>query len=174
MAGRTDRTCAWCGDLIDPAMNGRTRCCSRECGWKLNNKQRAAERTAARRARPRQCAFCGEPVPDTRHAGAIYCSPEHKKKAQDAKWRAKSSGYMRQYLYGLTPEQYDALLAEQDGKCAICRTDDWPGKGPHVDHEHETGKVRGLLCGKCNVALGNMDDDPARLRAAADYLERTG
>lgn len=80
---------------------------------------------------------------------------------------------MRQYLYGITPEQYGAMLQQQDNRCAICRSDKWPGKGsrPHVDHCHDTGKVRGLLCGKCNVALGNMDDDPIRLRAAAAYVE---
>lgn len=80
---------------------------------------------------------------------------------------------MRGYLYGMTAEQYDALMADQDGRCAICRSDEWPGKGnrPHVDHDHDSGAVRGLLCGKCNVALGNMDDDPNRLRAAAAYLE---
>lgn len=79
---------------------------------------------------------------------------------------------MRQYLYGITPEQYAALLAAQDGLCAICRTDAWPGKGPHVDHAHDTGRVRGILCGGCNNGLGRFADDPARLRAAAEYLER--
>lgn len=80
---------------------------------------------------------------------------------------------MRQYLYGLSQERYEALLAAQDGRCAICRTDDWPGKDhrPHVDHCHETGRVRGLLCDFCNRGLGLFGDDPARLRAAADYLE---
>jgi hypothetical protein len=174
-AKRQGRVCEWCGSPIGPAMNARTRCCSRECGWKLNNKQRVAQRTAARRARLRHCAFCGQPVPDTRHAGAIYCSPEHKKRAQDAKWRAKSPGYMRQYLYGLTEEQYQAMLASQGGVCAICRTDTWHGKGnrPHVDHDPAIGPkaVRGILCGACNNGLGNFGDDPARLRAAADYLE---
>jgi len=80
---------------------------------------------------------------------------------------------MRQYLYGVSPEQYAAMLEAQGGQCAICDSDQWPGKGnsPHVDHEHATGKVRGLLCTNCNNGLGNFGDDPARLRAAADYLE---
>jgi hypothetical protein len=65
------------------------------------------------------------------------------------------------------------MLAAQDERCAICRSPDWPGKDsrPHVDHDHETGRVRGLLCGLCNNGLGQFKDDPARLRAAADYLE---
>jgi hypothetical protein len=80
---------------------------------------------------------------------------------------------MRQYLYGLSRERFEALLAEQGGGCAICHTADWPGKDnrPHVDHDHATGNVRGILCGGCNNGLGNFADDPARLRAAADYLE---
>jgi hypothetical protein len=90
-----------------------------------------------------------------------------------ARWRERWPNYMRQYLYGVTPDQYEQMMLGQDGRCAICRSEEWPGKGnrPHVDHDHATGKVRGLLCGKCNVGLGNLDDDPARLRAAAAYLE---
>lgn len=80
-------------------------------------------------------------------------------------------------IYGITREQYDALLVEQDGACAICRqpeTMTYRGqpKALSVDHDHETSRVRGLLCAACNFALGKMQDNPARLRAAADYLER--
>jgi recombination endonuclease VII len=70
------------------------------------------------------------------------------------------------HWYGLSIERYDALLAEQGGGCAICgRTERL-----HVDHDHESGVVRGILCGGCNRALGCMDDDPERLVAAARYL----
>jgi hypothetical protein len=81
---------------------------------------------------------------------------------------------MRQYIYGLTPEQYGAMLAEQGNACAICRSPEWPGKGnrPHVDHDHATGKVRGILCGRCNFGLGQFQDDPDLLRAAITYLTR--
>lgn len=82
---------------------------------------------------------------------------------------------MRRYLYGLEPDQYDAMVASQQGRCAICRTDQPGGQskgGWHVDHEHATGRVRGLLCTRCNQALGLFDDDPARLRAAVEYLRR--
>lgn len=76
--------------------------------------------------------------------------------------------------FGLTPESYDALLAEQRGLCAICRTSEPGGRWNSrfaVDHDHATGLVRGLLCSHCNVMLGNAKDDPVRLRAAAAYLE---
>ena len=72
--------------------------------------------------------------------------------------------------YGLTPDAYRELVASHDGRCAICG-DQPPGR-LHVDHDHRTGKVRGLLCRGCNHALGNALDDPARLRAMAGYLER--
>ena len=66
-------------------------------------------------------------------------------------------------------EDYDALLARQGGVCAICRKNHPLG----VDHCHLFNEVRGLLCNKCNLGLGMFDDDPDRLRAAADYLERS-
>jgi hypothetical protein len=78
---------------------------------------------------------------------------------------------MREYLYGITSEQYAALLEQQGDRCAICRTDTPGGKGGwHVDHDHAIGRVRGLLCHYCNLALGNFKDDPTRLRAALEYL----
>lgn len=92
----------------------------------------------------------------------------------DARWRAKSPGYNRQYLYGLSQEQYEVMLEAQGNACAICKSTDWPGKDkrPHVDHDHVTSEVRGLLCNNCNNGLGRFGDDPARLRAAIEYLER--
>lgn len=65
------------------------------------------------------------------------------------------------------------MLVRQGSACAACRTSDWGGKDgkPHVDHDHATGKIRGLLCANCNTGLGMFGDDPARLRAAAAYLE---
>ena len=79
-------------------------------------------------------------------------------------------------LYGLSHEDYLDLLETQGGVCAICHqpeTMTYKGspKSLCVDHDHDTGKVRGLLCAACNFALGKFQDDPARLRAAADYLE---
>ena len=73
---------------------------------------------------------------------------------------------LRKY-YGLTHEQYDQLKQEQDFRCAIC------GKLVEqlcVDHDHETGRVRGLLCRACNLILGNADDNPNILLSAIDYL----
>ena len=67
------------------------------------------------------------------------------------------------------------LLKKQKGRCKICRVDlrKLPTSQHHVDHLHDTGLVRGLLCKSCNNALGNMRDNPDRLEAAAAYLRET-
>lgn len=76
--------------------------------------------------------------------------------------------------FGMTQADYDALLAKQGGGCAICSAvepgDRW-NQHLHVDHDHETGAVRGLLCQFCNVMLGNGRDDPELLREGAAYIE---
>jgi hypothetical protein len=84
--------------------------------------------------------------------------------------------------YGVTVDFIEALYEQQDGRCAICQE---TGLRPaitekrtshvgvlRIDHDHGTGNVRGLLCNGCNLALGYMKDNPERLRAAADYLDR--
>lgn len=79
--------------------------------------------------------------------------------------------------FGLTVEDYDALLASQGGACACCggvETHKYPSgkvKSLSVDHDHQTEQVRGLLCVKCNRAIGYFDDSPQRMRRAADYLD---
>lgn len=89
--------------------------------------------------------------------------------------KEKARGFLRRY--GITLDDFNVMLASQDNACAICRTPhdpDAPGRrgklGLHVDHDHRTGKVRGLLCNGCNRALGFVQDRPEVLRAAADYL----
>ncbi len=70
--------------------------------------------------------------------------------------------------HGLTLADYDEMFRLQDGRCAICRCGS--SKRLHVDHNHETGLVRGLLCYLCNTMLGNSKDQPGILEAAASYL----
>lgn len=73
--------------------------------------------------------------------------------------------------FGMTVEQYDGMLAEQGGVCAICESA--PTKRAlAVDHDHTDGSVRGLLCSSCNTALGLLSDSPAAVRAALTYLEK--
>lgn len=72
--------------------------------------------------------------------------------------------------HGLRPEDYGELFDAQHGKCAICKRPPRDGEFLHIDHDHETGKVRGLLCRNCNAGLGQFKDDVDRLMAAAAYL----
>ncbi|MEY2423977.1 MAG: hypothetical protein QOI95_4044 [Acidimicrobiaceae bacterium] len=84
--------------------------------------------------------------------------------------RALRNGYYRR-TFGITADDVDAMIEKQGGKCIICgrtpeRLASW-----HVDHCHDTGVVRGILCIDCNQGIGKFHEDPERLRAAADYLE---
>ena len=74
--------------------------------------------------------------------------------------------------YSIAPEEFARMVAQQDNQCAICRWDMGTSKDRHVDHCHRTGRVRALLCSRCNTTIGQTEDDPALLRAMADYLER--
>lgn len=101
-----------------------------------------------------------------------YCRPCHS--AAMAEVRRRNHGSARNYLlklrYGVTEEQVEQMIAEQGGICVICLRDE----PKHVDHDHMTGLVRRILCFKCNGALGQFEDDPDRLRRAAEYLELEG
>lgn len=79
--------------------------------------------------------------------------------------------------YGLTLEDYDRILAEQGGGCAICGATAGSRKSRSqerrrlvVDHCHKTGVVRGILCGDCNTGIGLLGDDPERIASASNYL----
>lgn len=76
--------------------------------------------------------------------------------------------------YGLTSEEYKELQSKQDGKCDICKVEMTTEGGTRecVDHCHTTGKVRGLLCGRCNSGIGFLMDDIENLNAAIVYLEK--
>jgi hypothetical protein len=94
-------------------------------------------------------------------------------------WRRYRRATYMMGKYGLTDEDYWRMYEEQGEVCAICGKPD-PAVHPtqerplHIDHDHTTGAVRALLCRGCNMGIGAMGDDPARVRAAAEYLERHG
>lgn len=93
------------------------------------------------------------------------------------KWRAKNPAQHRllnrashlKRTYGLSLPEYEKMVVGQAGNCAICRD---PMVEPHVDHCHSTGKIRGLLCGPCNHAIGSLKDSPLRCFLAASYLQK--
>ena len=109
------------------------------------------------------------------------CRPCHnaysseKQKQDPIKANERSRRWKIKAAYGITLEQYDQMLESQGGVCAICATDTPGGMGRFpVDHCHESGVVRGLLCTLCNQGLGAFKDSPDLLLNAIAYLRRNG
>lgn len=73
--------------------------------------------------------------------------------------------------HGITEEEYDERLQRQENLCGLCKRP-LGSKPPHLDHNHKTGKLREFLHHHCNSALGMLEDNPALLRLAAEYLEK--
>lgn len=96
--------------------------------------------------------------------------------ARSRKWHANNSIRVRnrrlKKVYGVVPEQWEALFESQGRRCAVCPRTAPTDKSWHTDHCHDTGVIRGILCGKCNLMLGHAKDNPETLRAAAFYLEK--
>ncbi len=74
--------------------------------------------------------------------------------------------------YGITLEQRDTIFAEQGSVCAACGSSETNGLGWHLDHDHETGRVRAVLCQGCNLAFGLLGENPARIKALMFYAAR--
>jgi hypothetical protein len=139
----------------------------------------------------RKCLRCGCEFQQPQNAYRSYCKPcgvlnvkdrgRERNTAACKKWReshrtAWTSMMRRLNLkrnYGLTHADYEALLRKQDGCCAICGAEkaDSRGRRLFVDHCHNTGRVRGLLCFKCNFVIGLCCDSTALLEKAKLYLE---
>lgn len=74
--------------------------------------------------------------------------------------------------YNLSIEEYHNILQSQDNKCAICGCDiSNRNNNSHIDHNHKNGKVRGILCGNCNMGIGHLKDNVLILKNAIKYLE---
>lgn len=146
---------------------------------------------------PKQCRKCGVTKPLTEFSlsvqatetrNAVYrsdckvCCSERAKQWFAANPERASAARRKSNLaknYGITLAEYDALLRQQGGVCAICGKDEPNAHGRtgkqfrlSVDHCHESGRVRGLLCQKCNRAIGLLGDDPVLMRKAISYLLR--
>jgi hypothetical protein len=91
----------------------------------------------------------------------MRAKPEFKERAREGHLKRK---------YGLSLEEYEAMLTSQGGGCAICAAPPRDCFPLHVDHDHSTGRTRGLLCFTCNNALGDFNDDPDLLHAALCYV----
>ncbi len=128
------------------------------------------------------CPVCGTEFDETvSHTGVAilnkawrtFCSRQCKSKKNNTPERQRKQRLKSKY--GMTTAEYDQILASQGGGCAICGGGtDSKGRSLHVDHHHDTGKNRGILCTMCNPGVGYFRDDPELLEKAADYLRRHG
>ena len=109
--------------------------------------------------------------PEERHTECKECT-KARVRANQCPIRSRSNSLSRNY--GITLEDYDKMYEQQDGCCAICGTTEPGGRWNHfaVDHNHETGAVRELLCQNCNTALGLFQDSSRILHLAANYLDK--
>lgn len=124
---------------------------------------------------PRECAQCGTTYQPKTRRPSLYCSRECK--AQQRKESGQERDQHLRRKYGISAADYDRILAEQGGGCALC------GVKPeeltagryrtylHVDHCHDTGRIRGLLCPEHNLMLGRFGDQPEMFRTILKYLE---
>lgn len=126
------------------------------------------EKYPNKRFKPKDCKWCGQvftPLGPSHH----YCSDDCRKIVYSDKHYKRT--------YGVSVRWVQQQLIEQDYKCAICKTIGFKMREDHVsgmnlDHCHETGLARGLLCHNCNRGLGLFQDSPDFLREAANYLEK--
>lgn len=107
---------------------------------------------------------------DIRAVGGVTMRAQCRPCREHVKWKS-----FIQRTYGITAEEYYDMLAAQDNKCAICESEEVNNSRVtsnklFIDHCHDTGKVRGLLCSKCNHSIGLLNDDVDLLRKAIDYL----
>jgi hypothetical protein len=97
-------------------------------------------------------------------------SKQNKESNRPSSGYTKQREYQLRKNYKLTEEEYQQMHTEQQGVCWICGKEST--KLLHVDHDHDTGEIRGLLCGNCNKAIGLMYDDISILARAIDYLQK--
>ena len=129
-------------------------------------------RSAEDAAGGRVCCGCKDWVPREKFSRGAWERTSGSQRCRKCKSKQNRRGKL-QHFYGLTQEAYDALLVGQGGVCALCRrlpdlpTDRTPLV---VDHDHQTGAVRGLLCDSCNSALGKLGDNEEGLMRALTYV----
>lgn len=88
------------------------------------------------------------------------------------KYPERRRDYEIKRAYGISSESYERMFREQNGACKICVKQNLDGRRLSIDHDHNTGTVRGLLCVKCNTGIGNFFDDPTLLESAITYLNQ--
>ncbi|MFL6240498.1 MAG: endonuclease VII domain-containing protein [Actinomycetes bacterium] len=102
---------------------------------------------------------------------AFYCKDCHNARGKESKQRlyGGTRHYHLMRRYGIGDDEVAVMIEAQGGACASC---EGPLERPHVDHDHKTGKVRGILCFNCNAGLGKFQDNVDVMQLAVDYLRR--
>jgi hypothetical protein len=130
-----------------------------QCGkcqdWKSDEMFREASRNRSRRGRDSWCRVCRNDY--QREWQRVESSYYERQEARAEIIDASFDRHLRN-RYGITEADYYKKLAEQDGKCAICHSSDPVRHRLHVDHDHDSGQVRSLLCFRCNIQLGFLED----------------
>jgi len=196
-----EKPCKYCGTLFYSRKSHHTLYCSRECyradpkpKKPRGDKNASTKRHRAERKRLGLCLLCGLQKESSRWVTCQDC--RERKRVHGATRRTKMTEEERELLnlqkrllrkqrhpkyrdwwlqrkYNITSQDYERLLKEQKWLCAICHQ---PNRGRwkvlSVDHDHRTGKVRGLLCTHCNRQLGFLRDDPVRMHNLIRYLNK--
>jgi hypothetical protein len=144
-----------------------------ECVPCKRRKDRLRNQTSEYREKNRERSHS----PEARLRGRLWHQTAKAKEARAARlanpeWRAKERIKSRARKYGLKPDAIRQLFEQQKGRCASCDDAISLEKDANVDHDHETGQVRGLLCRSCNLAEGLLKSSPLRAYKLAAYLER--
>ena len=105
-----------------------------------------------------------------------YLNNRERYNAYSRKWwkenAEKGKAAFLKRRFGMEKEDWDIILENQDFKCAICKCENTSLKNFHTDHNHKTGKVRGLLCYNCNSGIGNLKENIETLKSAIEYLKK--
>jgi len=132
----------------------------------LEHREKIAKALRGKKHTPERCANQSK-ARIGKYRGAD--NPRWKGGEKTKRMRQKATNLKR--YYGLAIEDFWALIAKQGGVCAVCGLADWGIKGPCVDHDHITGRIRGILCIRCNTAIGLLRENLAISKAVTNYLE---
>jgi hypothetical protein len=150
----------------NPRQYTETHCKCIACGaWKLN--EEFGSNKGTQNGLAYYCKACAANRARKNYAKRMSC-PINKEKQSD-----KTRNYQLLKTHGVTAEEYEAMLAAQEYSCAICGVElSSRGHKTHLDHCHNTGKLRAMLCTNCNRGLGHFQDNEELLKKAADYLHQ--
>lgn len=144
---------------------------AKSASYYAKNKERILERMAKKHKENPE--IMRKRVNDNYHNNPEYRA---KTKVYSRKWVENNPDERKRHVrrsriraYGITPEKYDGMLEEQGNRCAICKGGNRRAMG--IDHDHKTGKVRGLLCDSCNISLGHVEKE-GFLEKALQYIAK--